>query len=448
MTILGVLFAIWEFLVAAAPLLEAIGTAIVGIFAALIELAKITAVITLILGAIEILFDPRGKQRIGNLLANIVGGGLGAASVLVKDLAPSLDGVRESLSTQITSTGASLRTALQVDFEPFVKAALSAQQDAFKTLAASTPENALDTASLAFTTAFGEGLSSFAASAAFEALLPEKLNTLNGIGPILAKLAGFDEVAGEVIGPLYKNAFGKSLEYKYAAQFKPDFPSESNAVEWHARRLDKGWKLEDVFAVSGLKSQFEEAYVASAYTAISVRSLIRAFVDVPLPIAKLRDTMEFTGNRPQDIDLMIEAMQLQSVSSLRAQYISAVMTSAERGTLTTQEVSDAITQSGQITDATQLAQLTIAVRKLEQLAEIYRKSITEAYTTGQITDAEYLPQLEAIGIAQADAEAHYAVDSIKVRGKQLSAEARAAARAAAALQRAQIQAALAAFRSS
>jgi hypothetical protein len=203
-----------------------------------------------------------------------------------------------------------------------------------------------------------------------------------------------------------------------------------------------------VFAVSGLKSQFEEAYIQSAYRPISVRSLIRAFVDVPLPIAQLRDTMEFTGNRPQDIDLMISAMQLQSVSTLRSQYISAVMTSAERGTLTTQEVSDAIAQSGQITDATQLAQLTIAVRKLEQLAEIYRKSITEKYTTGQITDAEYLPQLEAIGIAQADAEAHYAVDSIKVRGKQLSAEARAASRAAAALQRAKIQAALAVFRSS
>jgi len=198
----------------------------------------------------------------------------------------------------------------------------------------------------------------------------------------------------------------------------------------------------------GLMTEFEQPMLDAAYRPISVRSLIRAFVDVPLPIAQLRNTMEFTGNRPQDIDLMISAMQLQSVSTLRSQYISAVMTSAERGTLTAQEVTDAVTNSATITDAGQLAQLTIAVRKLEQLAEIYRKSITEGYTTGQITDAEYLPQLEAIGIAAADAEAHYAVDSIKVRGKQLTAAARAAAKAASVLQRAQIAAALAEFRSS
>jgi len=439
--------AVIQFFYAVGPVLEAVGGALLAIFTALLEIAKITAVMTLILAAFEILFDPRGKQRVGNLLANIVGGGLGAATELIKDLTPDLDGVRSQLSTEISTAGAALHTALQVDFEPFVQAALSAQQDAFESVVISTPENALDTASLAFSTAFGEGLASFAVSAAFEALLPEKLNTLNGIGPILSKLAGFDEVAGEVISPLYRNAFGKSLEYKYASQFKPDFPREADAVEWHSRRLDKGWKLEDVFAVSGLKPQFEEAYIAGAYRPISVRAMASAFVDVPVPVKELRATMEFTGNRDADINLMLQAIQLQSVKSLRSGYLSAVMTAAERGTLTAQEVTDAVTNSESITDGALLIQLTIAVRKLEQLAEIYRKSITEGYTTGQITDAEYLPQLEAIGIAQADAEAHYAVDAIKVRGKALSVEARAAAKAASVLQRAQIQAALAAFRS-
>jgi hypothetical protein len=394
------------------------------------------------------LAKPGGAIHFLNVVTNWIQGALSAAVPILKTVEADLAPIVAAFVAAFIRDGGAIAGEISPAVEKLVKTEFEISVGNLVAGGESKPDNAMDQAAAALAAAFGFGIASAGVTAAFEAAFPEKLNVLNSVGPTLAKLAGYDEVSAAIREPLYDAAFGRSAQYYFNSVFKPEFPNEKDAVEWHSRRLDKGWKLEDVFAVSGLKSQFEEAYIQSAYRPISVRSLIRAFVDVPLPIAQLRDTMEFTGNRPQDIDLMISAMQLQSVSTLRSQYISAVMTSAERGTLTTQEVSDAIAQSGQITDATQLAQLTIAVRKLEQLAEIYRKSITEKYTTGQITDAEYLPQLEAIGIAQADAEAHYAVDSIKVRGKQLSAEARAASRAAAALQRAKIQAALAVFRSS
>ena len=128
--------------------------------------------------------------------------------------------------------------------------------------------------------------------------------------------------------------------------------------------------------------------------------------------------------------------------------ISTLMTAAELGVFTPDEVQQNVTTSSQITDAGQLATLTIYARRLQQLTALYRKSMSEGYKTGQISDADYVPHLEAIGLPAADAEAHYAIDSITLRGKALAAEQRVANKAAAALQRAQIQAALAAFRSS
>ena len=102
---------------------------------------------------------------------------------------------------------------------------------------ASTPDNAIKQAADAFAAAFGFGISSAVVTAAFEAVFPEKLNTLNGAGPMLAQMAGFKEVAQQVLEPLYANAFGRSLEYKYRSIFKPELPDESDAVTWHARRL-------------------------------------------------------------------------------------------------------------------------------------------------------------------------------------------------------------------
>ena len=94
-----------------------------------------------------------------------------------------------------------------------------------------------------------------------------------------------------------------------------------------------------------------------------------------------------------------------------------------------------------------LIQLTVATRKLEQLAELYRKSISEAYKTGQITDAQYVPSLEAIGIGAADAQAHYAVDSIAKTGKALAQALRAEERLASQRMRAGVAAAVASYKS-
>jgi len=393
-----------------------------------------------------LIFTKDGRASVGWLLNNLVGGAIENAKPLLDELAPSLQSLASTVRDAFNTHGSGIVTTIGGDFQAVARTALQTQRGALASLGESTPDNALDAAAEAFTVAFGAGLTSAGVAALFESLFPEKLNTLNGVAPMLAKMAGFDEVAAEVIGPLYNAAFGKSLEYKYRSQFKPDYAKEPDAVRWHARRLLSDADLAEVFGVSGLKAKYETPFIASAYNPVSPRALATAFVDVNFPTAQVQAMMQFAGNRDADIAVMLEAFAERSTQNVRNQYLAALLTASEQGAMTQADLDSALTNLNFSDDAKGFVQLTVATKKLQQLDTLYRKSISEAYEYGLIADADYVPHLEAIGIAQADAEAHYAVDSIKKQGKAAIAAEKAAAQAEAKLERAGIASAVAQYR--
>jgi hypothetical protein len=310
----------------------------------------------------------------------------------------------------------------------------------------STPANAVSQAAAAFSEAFGFGISSAAVTAAFEALFPEKLNTLNGVGPMLAQMAGFEEIAQTVLKPLYENAFGKSLEYQYRSTFKPELPSEGDAVRWHSRRLLTDAQLTTLFGYSGLKPEYEAAFIAAAYRTINPRTLSNMFVDQPVDTTVVTASLQNYGLNDADVALMLQGIIWNATKSAREQYVAAAVRSTELGTMTSTELGQVLTSENYSQDAQTLIQLTVATRKLEQLAELYRKSISEGYGYGTITDAQYVPMLEAAGIGAADAEAHYAVDSVKKFGKAAVAAERAAVKLTTQQERAAQKAAIVSFR--
>jgi len=444
---LAVWYAIYNFLVAVAPLLESIGAAFVGIVAAIYEIVKITAAITAFVALLDILFDPRGAQRVGNLLANLVSGASKVAQPLVTALAPELQGTVAAFVAAFKNVGPELAGTVA---GPIGTLAASNYTEAEANLAAagaSTPDNAVAQAGAAFKQAFGFGIGSAATAAAFESLFPEKLNVLNGAAPAIGGMAGFEEVTSEVLGPLYRNAFGRSLEYKYRSQFKPEYPDEADAVTWNSRRLLQPGQLETIFGVSGLKTEYEQAFIQSAFRAVQPRALATLFQDTDVPVAAMQAALQFAGVRDQEINLMLPAFVWNATKNVRNEYISALVRSAELGTVTMQELTQELTTLGYSTAASDLIQLTVATRKELQLAELYRKSISEAYRYGTITDAQYVPSLEAIGISAADAQAHYAVDSIAKQGKAAIAALKAEERLAAQRMRAAGQAAIAGYKS-
>ena len=392
------------------------------------------------------LFTPGGRDAWGWFFNSIVASSFKQATPLVNELAPDVAAVAQSFSDAVGAQGDALIGTLGADFQKVAKRLLDAQRGAISGVGESTPTNAIDTAAEAFTVAMGAGLTSAGIAALFEALFPEKLNTLNGVAPMIAKMAGFDEVAAEVLGPLYKNAFGRSLEYQYRSVFKPELPDEADAVTWHSRRLLTDAQLRAIFNFSGLKPEYEDAFVASAYRAIQPRMFATLLLDQPFPTNQVKSAMEFAGLRPDDVTFLLGALEINSTKNVRQQYLAASVRSAELGTMTPAQLDGVLTSLNFSDDAKSWVQLTVATRKLEQLAELYRKSISEAYKFGQITDDQYVPALEAIGIGEADAQAHYAIDAIAKSGRAAMAAARAEARLEAARTRAATQAATASYR--
>jgi hypothetical protein len=395
----------------------------------LIPFLDIIMGIALSLGIISLIFSSdKGRAAFSKALSNLVGGAFdvilpvlsgleGGLAPMVKGFVDALNAHSKELSDIVKQPAADLASKAFSDIESKLTSAVSY-----------LPEDSPIMAANAMGEAFGFGMASHAVSMAFESVLPEKLNTLNAAGPILEKMAGFDEVAAAVREPLYENAFGKGLDYHYKSIFKPEFASEGEAVEWHSRRLLSPEDLLEVFKYSGLKAKYEDAFTQSAYRAIQPRALVSLVQDVVFPTDNMKELLKFAGIRDVDIARLLPLMEDNSTKNLRNEYVAAVTRAAEMGTIDDPTLDGHLDSLNFSDQAKNYVHLTVAVKRLEQLAELYRKSVTALYETNQLDDTQYVPALQAIGINDADANAHFAIDSARKHGRELLKEERDLAR--------------------
>ena len=363
-----------------------------------------------------------------NYLSNGIKGAIISWTPIITTLEDQLEPIVSTIVNSIATRGPPIAQAVRAPVAALANGIFSASSAALEGLGESQPDTATAVAADAMADAFGAGLGSFAVSAAFEALFPEKLNVLNGVGPMLAQMAGFEEIAKAVREPLYENAFGTALKYYYKSQFKPEFADEGDAVQWHSRRLLSEEDLREVFKYSGLKAKYEDAYVNSAYRAIQPRALASLVQDVVFPTDDMTALLQFAGIRDADIARLLPLMEENSVKNVRNEYLGAVTRAAEMGTIDDPTLDGHLDSLNFSDKAKNYVHLTVAVKRLEQLAELYRRSVTALYETNQLDDSQYVPALQAIGINDADANAHFAIDSARKKGRELLKEERDLAR--------------------
>lgn len=290
---------------------------------------------------------------------------------------------------------------------------------------------------------FGMGAHFVALGAEFA--FPLKFLGAPQIAALMAEFSGFKELIGAYHGPIIEHALHRPSQAEQAAKFRSTPPAGRIAAEWRARRLIADTAADDPIAWSGLMPDYQDAEKAAAYSAVQPRALATLYQDVPFPTAQIQSMLEFHGIRPQDVPILLTGLEQASVKNVRNSYLASIVQAWERGDITDAEAIDDLNHLNFSQEAIGLVQLTVANRKLVQLSELYRKSIDVAYQAGLITDADYVPQLEAIGIAEADANAHYAIASFTKQRKILAAEERAAAAAARTLIRSSSNAAIAGF---
>src|SRR5208337_3995025 len=376
----------------------------------------------------------------------IIVGGLEVTTTLLARATPALKPIIDAFINAFEVSGAPLAAEIAAPVAAFAKGTFTAASGNLIAGGESTAANAVDRAATALADAFGLGLSSAAVTAAFEAIFPEKLNTLNGVGPMLAQLAGFADISAAIREPLYRAAFGRSAEYHFNSIFTPNLPSVQDAAHWLARGIIGTAQFNILFVASGLKEVYSPDVTEAAYTPVSPRLLARAVEIGAVPPADLRDVLTFAGLRQIDQDRLIAAFDALALQPYRTTMLGAAKRAFERGVRTAAEFQSDMDYLKIPAEAQIIVQTDAAIWKDEQLVELYRKSISEGYKYGTISDAQYVPSLEAIGIDVADAQAHYAVDSIAKTGKILQAAERAAAALARRETGAAMRAAIAGFK--
>jgi hypothetical protein len=379
------------------------------------------------------------------------------ADAMLTDLRTIWRGMAFYFGDDAVAVEASIRSVVTNIVEPFAEDAagywnalltdIFANYDANLAANATTdPAKATATAVAALDQAATLGLGSRIVTVAFEAVLPKGLNVMNWLGPILANFSGFDKIISLWRDPHLQAAIGNLAGYDANQTFRTVAPPGQFALRWFAQGLITAPIRDTLVAWSGLMTAYADAAQSAAYRPLQPRALATLFQDVPFDPNAMTSILTFAGLRPQDIAIVQPALVLASTKNVRQEYLSAAVRSTELGTDTPQGLAQVLTDIGYSADAANWVQLTVATRKLTQLAELYRKSISEGYRYNTVTDANYVASLEAIGIGAADAEAHYAVDSIQKQGKALAAEERAAAQLAAKQVRGATAAAIAEFR--
>lgn len=387
--------------------------------------------------------DPAAVKKladdIGPLAIHIV-------QVIPFALLDPMNAISSALSSAIGGPLATLGASLSSEYTTLLQSVFASFDATLKSNATVDPNKVQAAADAALLESGKMAVGSRVISLLFELLLPKQLNTLNWLGPTLAQFAGFDSIVALVREPQLDAAIGNLARYAANSQFLTEAPGGELGERLFARGLITAAQRDRLVAWSGRMVEFQPATQAAAYRGMQPRQFVNLLKDQTFPVDQVTDALTFAGTRPQDISWLVPALVANSTATVRQQYLSAVVRSAELGIVSPAELDSVMDSMNFSTEAKTFVQLTVADRKLEQLAELYRRSISEAYASGQLTDAQYVPALEAIGINEADANAHYAVDSIKLKGRELAAAEKAAARLSAAQTRAEMNAAIAAYR--
>lgn len=389
---------------------------------------------------ISLIFSSKyAREKFATMLEGYIRGALDAAAIIITPLTSVVSGFIGGLITAVNDAGPGMLSQLEPQFQALAKGQFERIVDQLIAFGESSPDNAVQMASLGLALAFGQGASSAGVTAAFEAIFPEKLNTLNAAGPIFSQMAGFEEIAKAAREPLYDAAFGQSLKYHFRSLFKPELPDEHDAVLWNSRRLLKDGQLKKVFDASGLKTEFEEAYITSAYRAVSPFVVARGTSTGAIGDDDLRDILKFDGYRDVDIERLIAAFKAVAVDPYRRAALSQFVSAAERGFFSGPAIDDELASFNLPPGADNWVKREIAYRRILQLGALYEKSVSEGYKYQQVSDSEYIPDMENIGLNQADAAARYSIDSIVSRGRAAIAAQRDAARLAKAQQNAELR---------
>ena len=390
-------------------------------------LDAIMALIGVITGLI-VIFTPEGRNALGTLLKNVVGGALDVAAPLVEDLSATLITVINSISSAAQDQGPKIAAAVSDPLTLLTQHAYDAVINSLVSSGPVSPSDGIVNGAHALGDAAAFGLASFAATAAFESIFPEKLNTLNGIGPMLATLAGFEEVTKAAFAPTLWAAVELPSRYHAQSVFRSFQPDPRTAEIAFGRGFITRAQFLELLGYAGLFPTWETAYEQLAYRPVQPRMLANAYIDAPLPMAELAAMLRDNAYSPAHVDTIMDALVYNSTKNLRAQYVNEALTAFSDGVMERSELDQVFSDVGWSTTAQHYATQTALLKMRVKLAQEAKQQVVPEIAAGLIDQINGQMQLESAGFTSNQAELYTQFAATKAaihaRTLELRAEAR------------------------
>jgi hypothetical protein len=417
---------------------------------AVIELLKALGealpIIATVIGSYYVLFTDKGREKASWLIYNLTSSAFELIAKMLSDLSPSLRSTTSALSAALNEQGEPLRAELEGVFAGFVKKAFGAVTESLEKRGPVKPAEWKDIASAAMADAFSFGLSSFATSAAFEAIFPEKLNHLNGVGPMLATLAGFEEVSAASLRPLFQAGISIPASYDALSKFRPRIPGQQAALQWWARGIITDAEAKETMTVAGYPDSWMPAMFRAAYRPINARALATLLPDQPIDSDQLRAILQDNAYSPDQINFLVQQFEYASTKNLLQTYIHEAITAYQHGVMPDHELSEILDGVGWSAQAKKYVIDRAALARRVTLAQKVESQIIPLVAAGAITPEQGEQHMEAAGIQPWYADLEITLATTKATIAEAKREAAAEHKAEIARQRNLTRAAVAEYK--
>lgn len=315
-----------------------------------------------------------------------------------KDVATEVHPAVTEAQFLLKQFGAPIKEALEAEFADLARAAITKVTGNLEKHRDLKPSDFATVAGDAMADAFGFGLASFATSAAFEMLIPEKLNSLNGVGPMLATLAGFEEVTKNAIGATLRVGIGTPATYDAQSKFRPYLPGAAAALTLSARRKLLDADMNALLDFNGISPTYRAALNAGKYRPISPRALATLTLDQPFDRTQMQEILEDNSMSPDHVQFMLTQLEYNSTKNVRAQFIAEAERAYDKGVMGDREFAQILGDAGWSSAAIQLIKSKVLLQRRVTLGSEVEKQVIPLVANGNITPDQGLQQLEAAGV--------------------------------------------------
>jgi len=237
-----------------------------------------------------------------------------------------------------------------------------------------------------------------------EKIVPGKHMGVTAVAALLAELAGFKEISQGLIDSEVEAAVARPHKYFMNLTTRSQLPSSGQAAELFSRRKITTAQLTALMAYAGFSDEWGASLASIAYRPMSPMMLAAGFANADVDMAKLQDTLEYMGIRPEDLPLAEQAVITRSLQQTRQALVNEAVTAYGQGVVGDAELDQILTDAGYGKSAAQLVKQRALIARRITLARESEAYLVPEITQGLVTADEGLQALEAAGVQPWQAE--------------------------------------------